>query len=224
MPIDRENKTLFIHIPRTGGTKIGQLLNMTFGGDDVRVMKHKLFGYASDLLSEGPLQHLTYKEMIKSKLLTQKEFNRCFKFAFVRNPYDKLVSTYFFVGYQYFHSFGNFVRFLYTKEGKPDKPPDRFSKTSDFKWFLEHPLFKPQHEFVCNRNGRLMVDFLGRFENYPKDSSYVLSVLGVTSEKRDPIYKVNATSHSYYRTYYDEETRNMAKSIYKKDFEIFRYR
>ena len=86
MPVDREKEVLFIHIPRTGGTKIEQSLNMTFGGDDVRVMKHKLFGYASDLLSEGPLQHLTYKEMIKSKLLTQKEFNRCFKFAFVRNP------------------------------------------------------------------------------------------------------------------------------------------
>ena len=123
-----------------------------------------------------------------------------------------------------FHSFGNFVRFLYAKEGKPDKSPDRFSKTSDFKWFLDPPLPKPQHEFVYNRNGRLMVDFLGRFENYPKDSSYVLSILGVTSEKRDPIYKVNATSHSYYGTYYDEETRNMVKSIYKKDFEIFRYR
>ena len=224
MPIDRENETLFIHIPRTGGTKIEQSLNMTFGGDDVRVMKCKLFGYAPLEEKKIELQHLTYKQMIKSKLLTQKEFNRCFKFAFVRNPYDKLVSTYFFVGHKYFHSFGNFVRFLYAKGGEPDKSPSRSAKTKDFKWFLGHALFRPQHEFVCNRNGRLMVDFLGRFENYPKDSSYVLSVLGVASEERDPIYKVNATNHSYYGTYYDEETKKMTKSIYKKDFEIFSYR
>jgi len=224
MPIDRESETLFIHIPRTGGTKIEQSLNMTFGGDDPQVMKRKLFGYASIKGEKIELQHLTYKQMVKFELLTQKEFSRCFKFAFVRNPLDKLVSTYFYVGYRYFHSFENFIKFLHNKGGKPDKSPDRFSRTKDFKWFLAHSLFKPQHEFICNRNGKLMVDFLGKFESFKKDASHVLSVLGVSEDKRDLFRKTNSTDHSHYGTYYNEGTKKMVKSMYKKDFEIFRYR
>jgi len=223
MPIDRENGTLFIHVPRTGGTKIEQSLNMTFGGDDTRVMKHKLFGYAPLGEKKIELQHLTYKQMIKSGLLTQKEFNNCFKFAFVRNPFDKLVSTYFYVGYRYFNSFESFVKFLHNKGGEPDKSPDRFSRTRDFKWFLEHPLFKAQHEFICNRNSKLMVDFLGKFEEFQKDASYVLSVLGVSEEKRDLFRRVNSTDHTHFNSYYNRETKKMVKSMYKKDFEIFSY-
>jgi hypothetical protein len=35
--------------------------------------------------------------------------------------------------------------------------------------------------------------------------------------------KVNATKHEKYDTYYNKKTRDMVKSIYKRDFEIFGY-
>jgi hypothetical protein len=223
MPVDREKEVLFIHIPRTGGTKIEQSLNMTFGGDDVQVMKDKLFGYAPLEKEKVELQHLTYKQMIKSGLLTQKEFNQCFKFAFVRNPYDKLVSTYFFIGHKYFESFESFIRFLQVG-GEPDKFPSRWSRLAGFEWFLEHPLCKPQHEFICDKDGKLMVDFQGRFENYTKDLISVLDELGITHSKKTLLQKVNTTTHDKYRTYYSQQTKKIVKSIYKKDFEIFDYR
>jgi hypothetical protein len=223
MPINRERESLFIHIPRTGGTRVEQLLNMTFNGDAPATKYLMLFGYAPLGGKKYELQHLTYKEIIKHKLISRKEFNSFFKFSFVRNPYDRLVSTYFYIGHKYFNSFKDFVRFIYEGGGEPDRFPSRWAKLNGFKWFLEHPLARPQFDFIYNRNNRLIVDFLGKFENYVHDLSFILEELGESPPKSLLNQKVNATDHKAYKSYYNKKTKDMARSIYFKDFEAFDY-
>ena len=85
MPVDHDRKLLFIHIPKTGGTTILTLLGLW---NKQRAPDfQKLFG------DFGPvdLQHLTLAQT--AQFLTPLEFASYFRFAFVRNPWDRAVSA-----------------------------------------------------------------------------------------------------------------------------------
>jgi hypothetical protein len=85
VPVDHDQKLLFIHVPKTGGTTILTLLGLW--KEERSPDLHTLFG---DL---GPLdlQHLTVAQA--RQFLTPAEFAAYFKFAFVRNPWDRAVSA-----------------------------------------------------------------------------------------------------------------------------------
>ena len=223
MPINREKELLFIHAPKTGGTKIEEVLGMKYAGDDPIVSSEKLYGFVRIYDELYELQHLTYKQILDFKLLDKSLFNKCYKFAFVRNPLDKVVSLYFWMGYKYFSRFEDFVEFLYRKEGKPDVR-GTVENYMSFDWFINSPFITPQHKFICNNRGKIMVDFLGRFENFSADLAELLDNLEVKYDEKLLSEKVNSTKHEKYTVYYNKKTRDMVKSIYKKDFEIFGYR
>lgn len=75
MPISRKHKSIFIHIPKTGGTSITC-------GLGIEQTKENLHG--------TELSHLTANQ-IKERI-DQGIWHQFFKFAVVRNPFDRLVS------------------------------------------------------------------------------------------------------------------------------------
>jgi chondroitin 4-sulfotransferase 11 len=78
MPLSRFYKCIFVHIPKTAGTSVEKILNT---------------GTEADFYStKAPtLQHLTWLEL-KNKLTF--DYSNFYKFAIVRNPYDRIVSEY----------------------------------------------------------------------------------------------------------------------------------
>jgi len=222
MPINREKELLFIHVPKTGGTKIEEILDMKFAGDDPEVSSEKLYGFVRIYNELYELQHLTHEQILDFELVDKSLFNRCYKFAFVRNPFDRVVSEYFWLGYKYFSKFEAFVEFLYKKKGEPDTR-GTVENYMSLDWLLNSAFYTPQHKFICNRKGKLMVDFLGRFEDFSVDLATLLDNLKVAYDEEFLFKKVNATKHEKYTTYYNKKTRSMIKSIYKRDFEIFGY-
>jgi len=149
----------------------------------------------------------------------KKDFNSYYKFAFVRNPFSRLVSAYEFMqngGY-----------------GVSDKDivaiVKRFSTFQDFvlNYLTPHSAkrirhFRPQHFFVCDSSNNIMVDFIGRFENIEQDYENIRCKIGVG----EPLKKINATNGK--RLTLDEYYENpyvLSKiiKIYYKDFEIFHY-
>ena len=250
MPINREKELLFIHVPKTGGTKIEEILGMKYAGDNPDVSGEKLYGLVrinphGSLLLDGSvaphdelyeLQHLTHKQILDYKFVDKNLFDRCYKFAFVRNPFDKVVSEFFWLGYKYFSRFEYFVEFLYKNKAAGNNPsatwgPDVRNSDyfdSSFDWFLTYCHYKSQHEFICDEKGNLIIDFLGRFEDFQEDLSTLLDYLVEANrieeyDKESLFQKVNSTSHKKYTAYYNAKTKNMIKSIYKRDFEIFGY-
>jgi len=227
---------------------VENILGMKFGGDDPRMAIEKLFGFVQieDRRGNGhwydssgalvimkhregqsrrslyELQHLTYRQILEFGQVDKALFNRCYKFAFVRNPLDRVVSVYFWLGYKYFSRFEDFVGFLYKKRGEPDIR-GAVENYMSLDWFLNSPFYKPQYKFICNSRGKLMVDFLGRFEDFSTDLATLLDNLKVEYDEELLFKKVNATKHEIYTTYYNKKTRDMVKSIYKRDFEIFGY-
>jgi hypothetical protein len=130
------------------------------------------------------------------------EFSDYFKFAFVRNPWDRVVSWYMFS-----KSLEN-----------PDQSRDltsigfkEYIKKFGNIWSNEQ---QDQYKFVgC-------CDFIGRFENLQEDFNSVCDKIGIP---RQQLPYRNKTKHKHYTEYYDDETREIVAKRFAKDIEYFGY-
>jgi len=122
---------------------------------------------------------------------------------FVRNPWDRAVSHYFF------HN-----------KSKLSK------KFSTFKDFIE-VRYKKQFKGVCKMISKERIDvplskdfFVGRFENINNDFEDFCRLIGIDAELP---WNNKSRKDRNYRQYYTTETRNLIYRIYKADIETFNY-
>lgn len=201
MPISQQLGCIFVHIPRTGGTSVETALGVL---SDARVENTSLmFGRVtspslkSRALSTDFLQHLTASEL---RDLVGEEFNNYFRFAFVRNPWERMVSIYFYHR-KVTGEIASFPEFLKRAEGHRKNH------------------LVPQHEFVFDKDGNRLVDFVGRFERMPDDFSKVCAALKIERE----LPHLNAATIGDYRSYYDDAARRIIERVYGEDIERFSY-
>jgi chondroitin 4-sulfotransferase 11 len=198
-------KSIFIHIPKTGGGSLEVLLlkkyfnctRMPF--DDPR--RKELIE-----LNGRWTQHDSIQKTVKQRGVKAKDY---FKFCFVRNPWDKAVSEYFYI---------KKMKGCDCEEANiPKTFKDWVKKGMSCSW---EGHTDPQINFTTNREGNNIMDFIGRFENLRKDTDFVLDKLNIKaklphvnqSDKRNP-----------YLSYYDEYTRDIIAERYKKDIDYFDY-
>lgn len=196
MPINRNKKALFIHIPKTAGTSIEKFFNMQNKNCFFqRKHIHKINGirFCS--------QHLRYVDM-KERLDNIDDY---FSFSFVRNPYDRMVSEFFYRG-------GN------KKHKNINKWVKKFINRND----EDHCL--AQYEFICDENDNILVDFLGSFENLNEDFSKLADKLNLKKKKLPHERKTNVRKNKNYDEYLNEESKELIYERYKKDFELFGYK
>lgn len=200
MPICFDRKIAFIHIPKTAGQSVSDLFE--FKSDNCN--------YAGDH-NGCDFSHCTIKNM-----QSQIDIYKFFKFSFVRNPFDRLVSEFFFrpkngiffkrLGMKK-HSFDDFVNGIYEYKLSYD-----VNKSYD-----ESHLYK-QFDFIYIDN-KIHVDFLGKFENLKNDISTLKKKFNIN---KNIIHK-NKSNHYHYSSYYSATTKFMAEKIYEKDLNTFNY-
>jgi len=131
-----------------------------------------------------------------------------FRFAFVRNPWDRLVSCWRdkVVRRKYFglsegeNDFESFIDYIVANVDL---------ETGDSHLRLQSSLIDLNH-----------IDFLGRFEKFKDDLTEVMNILDVNAV----IKKRNASPRKAdYREYYSEQTKDKVAKLYKKDIQIFNY-
>jgi hypothetical protein len=72
-------------------------------------------------------------------------------------------------------------------------------------------------------DGKIAVDFIGRYENVMDDFAYVLRTIG--GPHLDSLPKLNASpEHRDYRTHYTEATRRLVDEWYEPEITAFGYR
>lgn len=204
MPIIHPHKIILVHIPKTGG----QSIYKPFGF----VKKHdNLWGEVGNY----DQSHFTAKE-IRNRV-SYDIFNGYLKVAVVRNPFDRLVSEYFYkrVGDTRLINVKkkSFEDFIYELQNID------LSKYTQ----RESSHFKPQNEFIFeNYSGATisirLVDKIFRYENFKDVKHFIKELTG-----QDTPW-LNRTKHNHYRSYYNLKTREIVGNIYKKDLELFDYR
>lgn len=76
-------------------------------------------------------------------------------------------------------------------------------------------------DFVCDGDGQLMVDRLGRFETLGTDARAIFTRIGL-SEARPP-HVTRSERAADYRTYCDAGTRGRVAETYARDIALFGY-
>jgi len=198
--IIEKHKAIFIHIPKTAGIA----LRIYFDKPTMDLVPDE----------NGILQHDTIKE-IKEKFPLHKEYK---KFSIVRNPYDRMVSWYFYlkqsainVGFDPEVVFPfNFIKWV----------EDPF-KVSFTRWKLDTsdenkksiPYFQPQHMWLDDT-----VTIL-KYENLNKELSKFFK-----EEINLPQHNKSNLKKEYFLNYYNKHALGIVYERYKEDFEKFNYK
>lgn len=205
MIISHQHKFVFTAIPKTGTHSVRRALRAHLGpedGEQVGLFVQKRLPIAEiAAIGHG---HISLSQI--RPFLGEEAFARYFKFAFVRNPFDRFVSYCAFVTREektFLRDPKGVMRYFLFK----DRP-------------LDHLLFQHQHSFVTDEAGALLTDAFGRVEQMQASYDSIAARLGLPTSVLE---KVNSSPRADYRGYYDQELIDGVSELYRRDLDLFGY-
>jgi hypothetical protein len=193
------HNAIFVHIPKAAGLAIYKALGM-----------------------ERPYD--THAPVAAYRAADRQFFEAAFKFAVIRNPWDRLVSAFYFLR----------------------RGPDDGARWDEDKWWSDRYLsdvktfrkflrclrspkyrrvvlswrhFVPQHRFVTTVGSGLAVDKLVRFECLDAEMHRVASQVGLTLA----LTTRNVSAHPDYKSLYTEDDIDFVSKLYAHDIAYFGY-
>ena len=152
---------------------------------------------------EYQLQHLSYLEAVQ--FIPASSLVDCFTFTIVRNPWDRIVSEYFWRGGK--GATEDFTRFVKKVKEEVVQRDELIGRNCHL---------RPQVEFL-DAPGL----FVGRFENLHSDIQRICERLQL--ENLDVPHAMR-TKHQHYTQYYTDAARCWLEEAYGQDIEAFGYR
>lgn len=190
------HQCVFIHIPKAAGTSV---LTEISDGD-----------YKRD--------HCKYKIYLDAN---PDKFKAYYKFCFIRNPFDRMVSI-----YNYLKNDGNKADDTYWGGLIRQKYPSFDEFVLNFlndKNIHEHAIFTPQYLFIFNHKHESMVDFIGKFESINDDYQVIATQLNLKNSL--PHINQSKSLKKHYKDYYqnDDVVEKIVK-LYQLDFDLLGYK
>jgi hypothetical protein len=186
MFINHKHKFIFIHIPKNAGTSIRNSFNIK--------------GYDKKVVSKR-YPHSTCSEI--KQYCGEKVWNEYYKFAFIRNPFDRLVSFYHFhKSDQYKHKIGR----------------ERAFNQSFKEWVMDINDLNVTHSQSYYLDEE--INFIGRYENLQNDFNKVCKATKI-AEYTLPHY--NKSEHKGWQHYYDDDLQDFVYNRYRLDFNRFTF-
>ncbi len=214
--VSHDHKFLYFWVRKVGCTSIKTALLPLFdlGTPGHENDVHELFARSN---------HQIEKPQLVAKL--GGGYRNYFKFAFVRNPWDRLVSCYC------------------NKLGKngpglkiPGRPGMELYPGTPFDEFVEvvcatpdteaNAHFRSQYKTICapGKDKPILADFVGRFENLAEHFEVVTERIGAAQKLQLPHKKHSRSREGRsYTDFYDERLKNLVYERYQEDIEIFNY-
>jgi Sulfotransferase family len=224
MLVSHSHKLIFVHIQKTGGQTVSKVLKENISDISRFRRKHEFAMHAMEEL-EG--------------------WNEYFKFAFVRNPWDRLVSWYSMISdadaaEAHLIPVGQTEKRRLRRARRMKQRGDQLllwryvvDNSSTFEEFIKNCTgeieVKPrvfysfaynQLEYISDTNDNLLVDYVGRFESFQKDLFEVSNRLGIELKS---VPHDNRSPHRHYSSYYTPETEMIVRERFKRDIEYFGY-
>jgi hypothetical protein len=205
MIISNSRNFIFVAIPKTGTHSVRRALRPHLSDKDmeqVRLFEEKKFPIPE--LASLRHGHISLAQV--RPFLEPAKFDSFFKFAFVRNPFDRFVS---------------YCAFMTRKGGEFEKDPKGVMRhILNAPGPKSHILFQPQCSFITGSDGKPLTDYIGRVERMQASFEEICDRIGIP---RVALEKTNESSRSDYRQYYDDHIREGVAKLYARDLQLFGY-
>lgn len=185
-------KTIFVHVPKTAGTSIEKHLRKT----------------DKDVVG-GHTTALAYRRKYPE------EFATYYKFTVVRDPVDRFISGYSYLKQMALNAALN-NQIVHDCQSM-DQFAERAQASQGILSGIVHLM--PQHQFVCDQKGEILVNSVFRFENLESAWREICARAGIPP---DPLAKLNP-SRRVAKEEATEGVLSLVRTEYARDFEIFGY-
>lgn len=212
MIISRGRRYIFVHIPKTGGTSMALALEARAMKDDMMLgdtpkalkRRRKL----EDAKARGRLwKHSTLADI--EGLVSREEIADSLCFTLVRNPWDRMVSYYHWLGQQGFAH-----------------PAVDAAKTLGFSEFLRAPAVvgpmkaHPAQAYMRDPDGGQHAALYIRIEHFEEDAAPLVEHLGF---KLELPWANKSARRGDFRSYYSAVDREAVAAMCRADIERFGY-
>jgi len=196
--VSDSHKLVFVHIQKTGGITVDRLLRAQIPDLRAIAARHGFARQGMDKLDD---------------------WDEHFKFAFVRNPWDRLVSWYSML--QTMRRDANELRrYMHDNSSTFEEFIYNCTDEVEIKKGVHYSFAYNQLDYVTDEHGNLLVDFIGRLENFDEDLPKVFGRIGIELET---IPRKNPSDHRHYSTFYTPDTEMIVRERFKRDIEYFGY-
>ena len=205
MIVSHRHRFIFFAVPRTATHAIRDALQPLLGDEDWQQEALRL-SVRSPLPALARIGHGHVGVREARAVLPRDLWRSYFKFAMVRNPFDRFVSVCAMLNKRNPGYRGKEMAFMKAALGVPR--------------FRQRVLVRPQAQMLANEDGQLDLDYIGRYESLPQSFAAICRRIGVG----EPALSVaNAAAHQPFATYYDSELQRLVGDFYRRDFALFNY-
>ena len=217
MLISDSHEFIYLRMRKVASTSMRDILRPLC----IPIPEGKLAHLKSRARLEWDYHHYVFRShddiLSAKKRMPQELFTRYFKFAFVRNPWDRMVSRYWYLrGYH---------------ENDPDQkindrgyyPPGKLSFVD---WLMGNNRncvnsldLRQQKDWITNESGRIVIDYIGKYENIEHDFNELCKIIGV----KVSLPKLNSAKKGKYRNYYNQVAIDFVYDRFKDDISTWGY-
>lgn len=196
---DHELNCIFLHVPKAAGTSL-----------------RKSFYHSKSY-------HIP---ALRYKAVRPVEFQKYFKFCFVRNPWDRILSAYEYLKVRchadmafpdhrwaassliVYHDFSDFILSL-----------EQVNLRKQIKQYIH---FRDQLDWICDsdKSQTILVDFIGRYESIKRDYERLGQILNLSDVL--PVERKNSNRNDY-RKVYSNKMIDIVSDMYEKDIRRLGY-
>lgn len=205
MPYSERKNAVFIWIPKTAGTSLANVFKQR--GVFRRNGREDLWGRIPEeereRRSASNWQHISAIDAREE--IGRERWDECFKFTFVRHPYDRIVSFY-----------------EYSKAARKDPKSVQYGQPDpgDFDQWLDEDQPPGQLHYINDEEGNSMVDFVAKYESLQRDLLTICFKLRIWPMR---VPTLNASERRDYRSYFTPEIRKRVDALCGEEMEAFGY-
>jgi hypothetical protein len=197
--ISLQKRFLFVHIPKTAGNSIQSVLR-DYSEDQLVALRRE-----QDGIERFGLRNPKYKLKKHSTLseyhdaLGDQQFGELYRFACVRNPWDRMVSYYF----------------------TPTRNLGTWNR-KEFRGMISKAVSVPDYLRLDDgeQDPFANLDYIMRFENLADDFRAVCTAISISPPT---LPQHNRSSREHYSKYYDDELREFVRKRFAAEIERFGY-
>ena len=205
MIFSNSKKFIFIAVPKTGTHAVREVLRpylqktdweqqMRFGRDIAPIPELAAINHG----------HISYKQL--SNVVSQKELDLSFVFAFTRHPYDRFVSA---------------CAFLAREDPDYQNDPTLWMRRAlGRERFRNRILVATQWSLLADRTGNLSINYIGKYESLQESFKDICLKVDIPAKE---VPRRNASKHPHYEDILDRSLKADIAEIYSDDFNAFNY-